>query len=384
MPIYKIKDYKIINGIQAKKSKEDFFKQTCNGKKIWFYKCNYTDIYGEKCIKRSKQYATKEEATKEEIRFLSSLGENKNNNTKITFDDVYEEYMTKLSNEVRPQTLKKNVNYYKHIGPYLGKISVDKLSLEQVNKWQYEINNKNLKCSYKNKIFNFVKALMRYAHIYYKINNNVLELVGNFKNPNEIKEEMLFFTEEEFKKYISVVDDVLWKAVFETLFYCGIRQGELQALNWNDINFEDNTININKTLTTKLKDQAYTIFPPKTKSSYRIIPITNSLKEDLNNLYNIYSNLDGFNKNWFVFGGIKPLSETTIQNHKNKYCKQANVKQIRIHDFRHSCASLLISKNADPVLVAKYLGHSDVSMTLNRYSHMYKSKLNEIIKLIEN
>lgn len=366
MPVYKSK---------AEKTKDN---------KIWYFKCNYKDIEGNIKQKKSKKFATKEEATKEEAKFLLSIGENKSKNNKINFNNIYDEYMAKLSSEVRPQTLKKNANYYKHIEQYLGKISVDKLSLEQVNKWQYEMNSKNLKCSYKNKIFNFVKALMRYAHTYYKINNNVLELVGSFKNPNEVKEEMLFFTEDEFKKYISVIDDVLWKAVFKTLFYCGIRQGELQALSWNDVNFEDNTININKTLTTKLKNQPYTIFPPKTKSSYRIIPITNSLSEDLNNLYNIYSTLDGFNKNWFVFGGIKPLSETTIQNHKNKYCKQANVKQIRIHDFRHSCASLLISKNADPVLVAKYLGHSDVSMTLNRYSHMYKSKLNEIIKLIEN
>ena len=75
------------------------------------------------------------------------------------------------------------------------------------------------------------------------------------------------------------------------------------------------------------------------------------INKNLIELYNIYSTLDGFNKIWFVFGGIKPLSKTAIQNHKNKYCKQANVKQIIIHDFRHNCASLLISKNADPVLV---------------------------------
>lgn len=365
MPVYKTK---------TEKTKDN---------KIWYFKCNYRDIYGNIKQKKSKKFSTKEEATKEEAKFLLSIGEEDKSN-KITFNNVYEEYMLKLSSEVRPQTLKKNGNYYKHIKPYLGNVIIDKLTLEQAKKWQYEMNKKELKCSYKNKIFDFLKTLIKYANIYYNVNSNVLNLLGKFKDVNEKKEEMQFFTEEEYKKFSSTIDELLWLTVFNTLFYCGIRQGELQALTWNDIDFKKNTININKTLTTKLKGEKYTIFPPKTKSSYRIIPIVKELRQNLIELYNIYSTLDGFNKKWFVFGGIKPLSETTIQNRKNKYCNLAEVKQIRIHDFRHSCASLLISKNADPVLVAKYLGHSDVSMTLNRYSHMYKSKLDEIIKLIEN
>lgn len=360
------------------KNKEEKTKDN----KIWYFKCNYRDIYGNIKQKKSKKYATKEEATKEEAKFLLSLGE-ANKNNKLTFNNIYEEYMSKLSNEVRPQTLKKNKNYYKHIEPYIGNVIIEKLTLEQAKKWQHEMNKKELKCSYKNKIFNFIKTLIKYSNTYYNVNNNVLNLLGNFKDVNEKKEEMLFFPEEEYKIFRSVIDELLWLTVFDTLFYCGIRQGELQALTWNDVDFDKNTININKTLTTKLKGEEYSIFPPKTKSSYRILPLTKQLKEEYNNIYNIYSKLDGFSKEWFVFGGIRPLSETTIQNRKNKYCELSKVKKIRIHDFRHSCASLLISKNADPVLVAKYLGHSDVSMTLNRYSHMYKSKLDEIIKLIE-
>lgn len=365
MPVYKTKN---------EKTKDN---------KIWYFKCNYRDTSGNIKQKKSKKFSTKEEATKEEAKFLLNIGENKITN-KITLNDIYKEYINKLEKEVRPQTLKKNINYYKHIEPFLGNIPIEKLTLDKLKKWQYEMNQKQLKCSYKNKIYTFIKTLIKYSNMYYGVNTNALELLGPFKDVNEKKEEMLFFTEEEFYKYISVINDLVWKTVFETLFYCGLRQGELQALTWEDIDFDKKTINVNKTLTTKLKGQKYSIFPPKTKSSYRTIPIINKLYNDLKMLYNAYSQLDGFNKNWFVFGGIRPIPESTIQNHKNNYCKLAELKQIRIHDFRHSCASLLISKNADPVLVAKYLGHADVSMTLNRYSHMYKSKLDELIKLIEN
>lgn len=358
-------------------------KEKTKDNKIWYFKCNYRDIDG--CIrqKKSKKFITKEEAIKEEAKFLINIGEQKKSG-KITFNKIFEEYILKLENEVRPQTLKKNNNYYKHIKPFLGDVQIDKLTLEQLKKWKCKLNDKNLKCSYKNKIYNFMKSLIKYSSTYYNTSTNVLELAGNFKDINYKKEEMLFFTKEEFDLFTTVIEEHLWKTLFEILFYCGIRQGELQALNWNDIDLIKGTININKTLTTKIKGYKYSIFPPKTKSSYRILPMPDFLLNDLKLIYNTYLQLDGFNNEWFIFGGLNPIAETTIQNHKNKYCKLAGVKQIRIHDFRHSCASLLISKNADPVLVAKYLGHSDVSMTLNRYSHMYKSKLDEIINLIEN
>ncbi len=365
MPVYKTK---------TEKTKDN---------KIWYFKCNYRDIEGKIKQKKSKKFNTKEEATKEEAKFLLSIGETKSNKS-MTFNNIYHEFILKKEDEVRPTTLIKIKNYYKYIENKIGDIQISNLTIEQIKKWKNYMNSTKLSCQYKNKIFKLLCSLNNYSQKYYNISTKVLDIEGKFNEKDIKKKEMLFFTIEEFNTFIAIIDSQMWKTLFEILFYCGLRQGELQALMWKDINFEQNTININKTLTTKLKGVKYSIFPPKTKSSYRIIPFTNTIKDDLMILYNIYSKLDGFSNNWFVFGGIRPTPETTIQIHKNKYCELANVKKIRIHDFRHSCASLLISKNADPVLVAKYLGHTDVSMTLNRYSHMYKSKLNEIIKLIEN
>ena len=69
---------------------------------------------------------------------------------------------------------------------------------------------------------------------------------------------------------------------------------------------------------------------------------------------------------------------------KNKNCKLAGVKQIRIHDFRHSCASLLINSGATINVVAKYLGHTKIDETLNTYSHLFRNQMNEIINIIDN
>ena len=94
--------------------------------------------------------------------------------------------------------------------------------------------------------------------------------------------------------------------------------------------------------------------------------------------------IPGFNDNFFVAGDMLPVCSNTLTNHKNVNCKLANVKQIRLHNFRHSCASLLVNKGANVQVVAKYLGHTKVDETLNTYSHMYESKLNDIVTTIND
>ena len=84
-----------------------------------------------------------------------------------------------------------------------------------------------------------------------------------------------------------------------------------------------------------------------------------------------------------MFGNIAPLSATTLLDRKTKNAFMARVKDIRIHDFRHSCASLLIDSGTKITLVAKHLGHTKIDETLNTYSHMYQNKLDTIVNIIE-
>ena len=90
----------------------------------------------------------------------------------------------------------------------------------------------------------------------------------------------------------------------------------------------------------------------------------------------------GFEDNWFIFGGLNPLSPSTIGRKKSKYCEKANVKKIRIHDFRHSHASLLLSKNVPITVISKRLGHSDIDLTLNIYSHMIPKDEDKAVNIL--
>ena len=85
---------------------------------------------------------------------------------------------------------------------------------------------------------------------------------------------------------------------------------------------------------------------------------------------------------YFVFGGYRPIPESSIQGRKNYFFKKAGLAPIRLHDFRHSCASFLINHGTTPVLVSKWLGHANISMTLNVYSHLWPNALEDIVKVI--
>lgn len=208
----------------------------------------------------------------------------------------------------------------------------------------------------------------------------------NFTNPNERKKEMSFYTPEEFQKFLSDENDVKFICAFQTLFYCGLRNGELRGLTWNDINFKKSCLSVNKNITKTpdpITGKPYTISSPKTMSSYRTIPISIILLEYYKDLYDDCSSYYNFNDNWYVFCNIDPLPETTLRDRKTKNAFKAGVKDIRVHDFRHSCASLLIDSGANITLVAKYLGHFKIDETLNTYSHMYQNRLENIVQIIE-
>lgn len=265
-----------------------------------------------------------------------------------------------------------------------GELDSSSFSLDKNSK-QYNalINSEKITQNYKNKILGLFKRLIIYSNKYYNTSNTILKYVENFKESKQ-KKEMQFFTYEEYLKFSSVIDNTEWTLFFKMLYFLGLRQGELQALNWNDIDFNKKQLKVTKTLTSKIKGESWTISSPKTQKSNRILPLPDKIIKDLNAQLEKAKKYKDFKYDWFVFGNSIPFKETNICNKKNKYCDLAGLPKIRIHDFRHSCASLLINQGASIALVSKYLGHSKVSITLDIYTHMYKSELKDISDKLNN
>ena len=206
-----------------------------------------------------------------------------------------------------------------------------------------------------------------------------------FQDPNERRKEMSYYNYEEFKKFISYEDDLRWKCVFEIFYYCGLRKGELKGLTWKDIYFDKKVLSVNKQITQLNNRTKFEFSDTKTKDSYRIVPITKVLLNDLKMLYEQskkeYCN---FNDDFFVVSDARPISDTTIYDRRTLIANKAGLKSIRLHDFRHSCASLLIYKGANIITVSKFLGHTKIEETLNTYTHLYKNALTDITSLIDD
>lgn len=311
---------------------------------------------------------------------------NASNFNNMTFKDLIEEHYNYQLDKVKVTTIKN----YENMRPYF--VNIENIKLEDFNirhyeMWRQHINSKSISTRYKNTLYKYLKALMNFGAKWYDINFlKVYNKMSNFTNPNERKKEMLFYTPEEFQKFLAVENDLKFRCAFQTLFYCGLRNGELRGLTWEDINFNKHTLTVNKNIVKVPNENTgkpYTITSPKTMSSYRTIPIPNFLISDLEELYDRCSIYYGFKDTWFVFGDFDPLCETTLRDRKTKNAFMAGVKDIRVHDFRHSCASLLIDSGANITLVAKYLGHSKIDETLNTYSHMYQNRLDTIVNIIE-
>ena len=360
--------------------------------KSFFYKVQYTTGDSEETrTKVSKKYATREEAMQAEHDFLIWIVDYKDVPVDMTFQELYDKFIEDRKQVCKFTTLATYPNMYKYLKVFM-KIKCVDYDIEHFNKWKKQMAaNKKICLRYKNDILKHWKSVLNFGTRWYDFNFlSVYRKMDKFKDPNGLKkEEMKYYTLPEFKKFISGEEDSMWRCYFQTLYYCGLRCGESRGLMWKDIDFNKKLLSVNRQVidTPKDWDEPYVISDPKTKTSRRVIPICNVLLD----AFNIYKNelelKNQYNINNFVFSpsdGTTPLRDNHILTRKKKIEKATGSKHIRTHDFRHSCASLLINSGGNVSMVAKYLGHSEVEETLNTYSHMFPSALDDVLNIVNN
>lgn len=370
------------------------YKEKSTGK--WFARLNYTDASGIHRSYKSKRFDTKAEASEH---LAQMVVDKKQAPSRITFNDIFQEYVSEQLSKVKPTTHSHYQALYDHIKDDLGEVAIERLTIPRYKAFKEYLNNRIIKqkntpdglkivymsTSRKNRCHRFVKTLIKLAYDNYGIINNVPDRVGGFRDPINLQpeeEEIKIINLSDFNLLIDQVDDCVYKTLFMVLFFEGLRIGEALALNWHDIDFDKGILHINKTYTSKLnksyKGASTLITRPKTRSSIRNIPIENRTAEALKMLQDYYSGFPAYSDDWFVFGGFKPLSETTITVKKDQALAAAGLPRITIHQFRHSCASYLFDKGIKPTVVQKYLGHSKLSTTMNIYTHLYPEDLMKV------
>ena len=360
-------------------------KRTRDGRS-WVFIQYSKGLDGKRHQYQSQAYFTKEEATKAELEYLDKY-KDVEVNPHMTFKEAYTLYYEYQKDKIKDSTLKTYRDRIKYMG-LLDNIELVNLNWEHYQKWRTQMNKTNLCDKYKTDIQKFIKQVLNFAEKQWDFNlRKFYNKLEPFKTPGAIKKEMDFYEPQEFFQYISVIDDLRDKCLFETLYYCGLRRSEARGLQWRHIDFKNHTLTIAQQVLNLAGNNAsssWYIASPKTESSNRTIPIPEVLLKDLAKLKKSNERFSKFKQTWFVFGDDVPITYHQMYSRNNNYCKKAGLRHIRIHDFRHSCASALISASAPITAVSNYLGHSETIETLETYTHLVKKDYANVPKFFDS
>ena len=311
----------------------------------------------------------------------------------ITVQQLFDEYIEVKKREIRESSVDKSRRILAfHVLPILKDVKLNKLTLPVLQKWKNEISDKNLALSTRRGIFQELRTMLNYAIKMEYISINLLTKLGNFKDSNELKKEMEYYTADEYIKFITTAKTLAevaeakgawteWNyyVFFAIAFHTGMRKGEIHALQWSDI--VDGFVHVRRSITQKLKGSDRET-PPKTDVSVRTLQIPVPLEIILEEHKKRYSQIDGFNDSFKVCGGLRPLRDSTLQNRNEKYAGLAGVKNIRIHDFRHSHVSVLVNERINIQEIARRLGHAKIEITWNIYSHLYPREEERAVEIL--
>lgn len=340
-------------------------------KGTWYVMVRYVDWQGTRKQKCKRGFATKREALEWERKFSMQSS----SDTSMTFEAFLELYEKDMKLRVKESTWDTKMNIiHTKILPYFGKKKISEISSKDVIAWQNEqLTYRNAKGEpyspvYLKTLHNQLSAVLNHAVRFYDLPSNPAAKAGNMGS--EKHNEMLFWTTEEYKKFAEeVMDKPLSFYAFEILYWGGLRRGEMLALTPGDIDFENRTITVNKTYRRKAGRDIIT--SPKSDKSNRTITMPQFLADELQDCMKM---LYGIKDTDRIFEG---LSIHVLAKDMRSCSEKAGVKRIRIHDLRHSHASLLINLGFSAVAIADRMGHENVEVTY-MYAHLFPSKQGEI------
>lgn len=319
--------------------------------------------------KRLSGYKTKKDAEKGYRDYLdnNAIITNKSNNSDLLFKAIFNKYIEYKKDRLKGSSIFDiESGYTNHIEPFFANMKIFQITKHHILEWQDNLTKQKYSYQHKTKLRGLLSNIFKYAILYYDLPTNPVLQVESFRR-TESKKEMPIWSLDEFKKFISCVDDILYKTFFTLLYLTGCRKGEIFALNWQDIDFDNKTISITKNLTRKVKNKTYDITSTKTNTN-RAIMIPDTMIELLQK-YKLSLEKHPA-KTDFVFGGDYPIAENTTTRRFEDYIKKADVPKIHLHCLRHSHASLLIENGENIVAISKRLGHARIEQTLNTYSHL--------------
>jgi integrase len=289
---------------------------------------------------------------------------------------------------VRPTTFERYEQLVRlHIRPVLGKASLKNLTSAHVRGLYREKLDAGLSPRTVQYVHVTLHKALKQAIADGLIPRNVTEAV---KPPQVRREEIRPLTAEQVRILFDAVKGDRLEALYVLAVTTGLRQGELLGLKWDDIDLEVGTLQVRRTLTTANGGPVFSA--PKTKGSRRTVRLSQMALEALtSHLDYQLGEIDRAGGLWRENGLIfasesgEPLSRQPVTARRFKpMLKRAGLPEIRFHDLRHTCATLLLSKNVNPKVVSEMLGHASIAITLDTYSHVLPTMQESAAKAMED
>lgn len=349
-------------------------KQSENGK--WFTQFRCKDKFGNEVHKCKRGFDTAEEAQAWEDDFIASAG----CTMAMTFGEFYKVYAADMQPRLREHTWQqKQYTINSKILPYFQNIPMCDIKSLDIVRWQNslmkpELNGgKGYSPTYLRTLNNQLTAILNHAAKYYGLHPN--PAVRTVKMGTKEASEMSFWTKDEYLKFSdAMMDRPRDFVIFEILYWTGIREGELLALDADSFDWRRNTMRIDKSY-QRLNGRDV-VTDPKTPKSVRTIKLSKFLAETIKDYLDKHPDIKPGDR-------MFPVSKHALARAMDYGCKQSGVKKIRIHDLRHSHVSLLINMGFTALAIADRMGHEAMDITY-RYAHLFPSVQDNMANELDN
>lgn len=303
--------------------------------------------------------------------------------TSMTLNDWLTHWLSVKSKEVSARSIQVYKESTDKIRPYLGRTKIDKIKPVDVQRMQLLIaEEKSARAAYHAR--KVLHSAMDDAFNLDLVSRNVVAAVKPIKYEKQKQE---IWSAEEIVRFLDCAKSSPYYGLFYTALSTGMRFGELLALHWSDI--EDTKVHIQHNVS--FVDGKPQLVAPKTKRSNRIITVAKDTIEIFANERERHD-LDKIRSDIvFCSSSGNFLSRSNVYRAMNRITNKSEVTKIRVHDMRHTYASMSIAKGCDVVQLSKDLGHATASFTLNVYAHFFAKfqdrqafSLNELLGLEED
>ncbi|NFL33880.1 site-specific integrase [Clostridium botulinum] len=371
-------------------AKTIYKKKIKNGKEYYFHRLRHKNLRKPKDI-----YAKTVKELEEKIKTLVHDLDYNIKNNKDCFETFFIDWLfdvhfigLKPSTKMRYETIYRN-----HIkNSELSNIKIKELTSRDIQTYYNNKIKKGCSVTLVKSVHKIISPCIRYAY-----NNDFI--IKDFTTalilPKETEKDKLNrkssvipFTLEEQKQFISAIKGNKFEILFLAALNSGLREGELLALTWKDINFKEKYINVNKNLAVVTEiskengrgESTLEVQTPKTKKGIRKVSIPNFLATALKQykkqqIKNRLKMNQFYNDNNLVFcdelGNY--LNRDKVVYRFKMVLEENKMKEIKFHDLRHTYATRLFELGESAKTVQSFLGHSDVSVTLDTYTHVLDS-----------